>query len=155
MAFRLNPIAEGVATSGGNLKSHQWKAINITFPKSTEITIWGARGIEWSVAVDNNTVKGLKDATVINDTFNKVYTGSITVLQSEIANWYNTFPELRGYSLVDFDKFQINISTADSYTILRGCKFTNDTRNYAQSSGEPEVTINLSIESIVMEIAYE
>jgi hypothetical protein len=157
MAFEIKTVSANTGNGkidpnnyANTLKSHQWKSIEISI-LDFDHTLWGAKAIEWSISVDTNIVKGLKDVTVINDTFNKVYTGSLTVLQSEIASWYRNINSLQGYSLVDFDSFDIKILTDDSYTILRGCKFTNDTRNYSQSSGEPEVTLNLSISKIEIE----
>jgi hypothetical protein len=160
MAFKINPISdsvENIATT--SLVSHQWKSVRIEFSNGDESTMWGARGIEFETTVDTSVVKGLKDATIMNSTYNKTYSGSLTVLQTEIERWYSANDDLRKYSLVDFDKFNIIITLPSnvsgtpgwSKTTLKGCRFLNDPRKYNQTEGEPEVTLNLSISGIVME----
>jgi len=161
MAFKINPIADVAQTASGvsgKLVSNQWKSISIQFDVANgdEESLWGAKGITFETTVDSVVVKGLKDATVINVSNNKQYTGSLTVLQAEIERWYASNPDLVGYSLVEFELFNIivyypnkdNDPANPTRHILKGCKFLNDPRNYSQTDGEPEVTLNLSISSI-------
>lgn len=159
--FKIDKIEDNITQKKGSLVSQQWKKISISFNEIEEATdLWGARAIEWSITTDINKVMGQKDAVVINETYNRQYAGSITVLQSEISYWYTnskfTFGEkgtLRNNSLVDFAPFDIIIRTPESYCKLNGCRFTNDGRSYSQSDAEPEITLTLSISGIEIEKA--
>lgn len=142
---------------GKKLVSQQWKSLHIKFNTGGEDSarpVMGARALSWDIDKKSEDIKGLKDIVVVSLDYDKTYTGSITVLQSEIDYWYAENPALQGFDLTDFAEFDIILTLPSnnggySKTTLRNCKFMKDMRSYDQTGSEPEAVLPLKIEKVV------
>lgn len=107
----------------------------------------GFRGIEYKEEQTKTNIYGRGNKPVARTRGNKVYSGSVTLLQSEVEALQAAAGE--GKSLNDLPRFDITVAFAPksggaiTTDVLRDCEFMDLTK--AMNQNDPNMEVNLPI----------